>query len=128
MQSLQLSNHGVKPARRKERSLSSLPGNRIDYYLITKQLAQEFGEYGGRKLPDAVMKHYRFVYLKVKVDEHHIRVYSDKKEYRVVKAPHPSSLRSEGLVSASRGAGIINAKYVNGISSGAWNKNSSGMA
>lgn len=38
------------------------------------------------------MKHYRFVPAKVEVDEHHIGVYLDKKDNRMVKAPHPSSI------------------------------------
>lgn len=41
-------------------------------------------------------------------------VYSGKKDNRVVKAPHPSSLLRGSLVSASLGAAIMNAKYVNG--------------
>lgn len=105
---------GVKPAGRKEGRISGLPVNRIDHYLSAEQLTQEFGENGWKQLPDAVMKHYRFVPAKVEVDEHHIGVYSGKKDNRVVKAPHPSSLLRGSLVSASLGAAIMNAKYVNG--------------
>lgn len=61
------------------------------------------------------MKHYRFVPAKVEVDEHHIGVYSGKKDNRVVKAPHPPSLLRGSLISASLSAAIMNAKYVNGI-------------
>lgn len=106
---------GVKPAGRKEGHISGLPVNRIDHYLSAGQLTLEFGEKGWKQLPDAVMKHYRFVPAKVEVDEHHIGVYSSKKDNRVVKAPHPSSLLRGSLVSASLGAAIMNAKYVNGI-------------
>ena len=106
---------GVKPAGRKEGHISGLPVNRIDHYLSAGQLTLEFGEEGWKQLPDAVMKHYRFVPAKVEVDEHHIGVYSSKKDNRVVKAPHPSSLLRGSLVSASLGAAIMNAKYVNGI-------------
>lgn len=106
---------GVKPAGRKEGHISGLPVNRIDHYLSAGQLTLEFGEEGWKQLPDAVMKHYRFVPAKVEVDEHHIGVYASKKDNRVVKAPHPSSLLRGSLVSASLGAAIMNAKYVNGI-------------
>lgn len=106
---------GVKPAGRKEGHISGLPVNRIDHYLSAGQLTLEFGEKGWKQLPDAVMKHYRFVPAKVEVDEHHIGVYASKKDNRVVKAPHPSSLLRGSLVSASLGAAIMNAKYVNGI-------------
>ena len=105
----------VKPAGRKEEHISGLPVNRIDHYLTVEELTQEFGENGWKQLPDAVMKHYRFVPAKVEVDEHHIGVYSDKKDNHVVKAPHPSSLLRGSLVSASIGAAIMNAKYVNGV-------------
>lgn len=106
---------GVKLAGRKERHISGLPVNRIDHYLSVGQLTLEFGENGWKQLPDAVIKHYRFVPAKVEVDEHHIGVYSGKKDNRVIKAPHPSSLLRGSLVSASLGAAIMNAKYVNGI-------------
>lgn len=106
---------GVKPAGRKEGHISGLPVNRIDHYLSAGQLTLEFGEEGWKQLPDAVMKHYRFVPAKVEVDEHHIGVYASKKDNRVVKAPHPSSLLRGSLVSASLGVAIMNAKYVNGI-------------
>ena len=105
----------VKPAGRKEEHISGLPVNRIDHYLTVEELTQEFGENGWKQLPDAVMKHYRFVPAKVEVDEHHIGVYSDKKDNHVVRAPHPSSLLRGSLVSASIGAAIMNAKYVNGV-------------
>ena len=49
------------------------------------------------------------------MDRLHIGVYASKKDNRVVKAPHPSSLLRGSLVSASLGAAIMNAKYVNGI-------------
>lgn len=67
---------GVKPAGRKEGHISGLPVNRVDHYLSAGQLTLEFGEEGWKQLPDAVMKHYRFVPAKVEVDEHHIGVYS----------------------------------------------------
>lgn len=69
----------VKPAGRKEERMVGLPVNRIDHYLTAEQLTREFGENGWKQLPDAVMKHYRFVPAKVEVDEHHIGVYSGKK-------------------------------------------------
>lgn len=69
----------VKSARRKEEHISGLPVNRTDHYLTVKQLTQEFGENSWKQLPNAVMKHYRFIPAKVEVDEHHIGVYSGKK-------------------------------------------------
>lgn len=106
---------GIKPAGRKEEHIAGLPVNRINHYLTAEQLTREFGENGWKQLPDAVLKHYRFVPARVEVDEHHIGVYSGKKDNRVVKAPHPSSLLRGSLVSASIGAAIMNAKYVNGL-------------
>lgn len=96
---------GVKPARRKEEHISSLSVNRIEHYLTVEQLIQEFGENGWKQLPDAVMKHYRFIPAKVETDEHHIRVYSGKKDNRVVKIPTPiqPSQREPGICEHWRG-------------------------
>ncbi len=110
-----------KPKRRKKRTgkkqedLSDLPTEIIPHYLSEEELTGEFGENGWNQLPDAIIRHYLFVPAEVKVEEHHIGVYSSKKDSHMVKAPHPKSLLRGSLVSPSIGAAIINGKYVNAL-------------
>lgn len=106
--------HGVKPDGRKEGHLSGLSVNRMEHYLSPAQLTQEFGENGCKQLPDAVMKHYRFVPQRLKW-MNTISEFIPIKDHRMVKAPHLSILLRGSLVSASLGAAIMNAKYVNRI-------------
>lgn len=111
----------AKPKRTKKRTgkkqedLSGLPVEVIPHYLTEEDLTREFGENGWNQLPDAVIQHYRFVPAEVIVEEHHIGVYSSKKDSHMVKAPHPKSLLRGSLVSASIGAAIMNGKYINAL-------------
>ncbi len=111
----------VKPVKRKKQAgkkaadLAGLPVHRIDHYLSEEELNAEFGKGGWKQLPDAIHKEYRFVPAKVEVDEHHIGVYSSKKDSHMVKAPHPAALLHGSLASPSLCAAIINGKYVNAV-------------
>ena len=105
---------GKKKVGKREEDLAGLPVERVDHYLSTEELTAEFGENGWKQLPDTISKRYKFVPLKITVEEHHIGVYASKKdEGRIIRAPHPKKLLRESLVSPSLAAGIINAKYVN---------------
>ena len=100
---------------KKESDLSGLTVRRIDHYLSEEELEIEFGVNGWKQLPDAISKKYHFVPARVEVEEHHIGVYASKTDEHMVKADHPKALLHGSLVSPSRGAAIINGKYVNAV-------------
>ena len=68
----------LKPARKKKQpgkkaaALSNLKVNRIDHYLSQEELEAEFGVDGWKQLPDAITRRYRFIPVKVEVDEQNI--------------------------------------------------------
>ena len=105
----------VKKKGKKEQDMSGLPIERIDHYMTEEELTAEFGKNGWKQLPDAISRRYRFVPAKVEVEEHHIGVYSDKKDGHMVKAKHPRGLLHGSTVSPTLAAAIINGKYVNAI-------------
>ena len=105
----------VKKKGKKEQDLSCLPTHRIDHYMTEEELTAEFGKNGWKQLPDAISRRYRFVPVKVEVEEHHIGVYADKKDGHMVKAKHPRGLLHGSTVSPTLAAAIINGKYVNAI-------------
>lgn len=104
-----------KKSGKKEEVLKDLPTNRINHYLSEEELTHEFGENGWKELPDEITHHYRFIPARVEVDEHHIGVYSSKKDGHMVKGDHPKSLLRGSLVSPSIAAAIMNGKYVNAV-------------
>ena len=105
----------VKKKGKKEQDLSGLPTKRIDHYMTEEELTAEFGKNGWKQLPDAISRRYRFVPAKVEVEEHHIGVYSDKKDGHMVKAGHPRGLLHGSTVSPTLAAAIMNGKYVNAV-------------
>ncbi len=105
----------VKKKGKKEQDMSGLPIERIDHYMTEEELTEEFGKNGWKQLPDAISRRYRFVPAKVEVEEHHIGVYSDKKDGHMVKAKHPRGLLHGSTVSPTLAAAIMNGKYVNAI-------------
>ena len=105
----------VKKKGKKEQDMSGLPIERIDHYMTEEELTAEFGKNGWKQLPDAISRRYRFVPAKVEVEEHHIGVYSGKKDGHMVKAKHPRGLLHGSTVSPTLAAAIMNGKYVNAI-------------
>ena len=111
----------LKPARKKKQpgkkaaDLSNLKVNRIDHYLSQEELEAEFGVDGWKQLPDSISRRYRFIPATVEVDEHHIGVYSSKRDEHMVKAPCPKPLLHGSLVSPTLAGVIINGKYVNAV-------------
>ena len=111
----------LKQARKKKQpgkraaDLSNLKVNRIDHYLSQEELEAEFGVDGWKQLPDSISRRYRFIPATVEVDEHHIGVYSSKRDEHMVKAPCPKPLLHGSLVSPTLAGAIINGKYVNAV-------------
>ena len=62
---------------------------------------------------DEIYHRYKFTPAKVEVEEHHVAVYTGKKDDTIVRAEHPGYLLRGSLVSPSMEAAIINTKYVN---------------
>ena len=104
-----------KQAGKKNADLEDIPVERIDHYLSESELTAEFGENGWKQLPDAISRCYKFIPASVKVEEHHIGVYSSKLDEHMVKASHPRNLLHGSLVSPSLAAAIMNGKYVNAV-------------
>ena len=105
---------GKKKVGKKEQDLKGLPVNRIDHYMSVEELTAESGANGWKQLPDAISVRYTFTPAKIEVEEHHVGVYSDKKDdSHILKAKHPKALLRGSLVSPSLGAALMNAKYVN---------------
>jgi transposase len=104
---------GKKESGKKEQDISGLPVKRINHYMTKEQLTAEFGENGWKQLPDAISRQYVFKPAEIKVEEHHIGVYSSKADGHMKKAEHPRSLLHGSMVSPSLAAGIMNGKYVN---------------
>ena len=107
--------HSAKKKGKKDQDLSGLPTERIDHYMTEEELIAEFGKNGWKPLPDAISRRYRFIPAKVEVEEHHIGVYSDKKDDHMVKAKHPKGLLHGSPVSPTLAAAIMNGKYVNAV-------------
>ena len=107
--------HPVMKKGKKDQDLSGFPTERIDHYMTKEELIAEFGKNGWKQLPDAISRRYRFILAKVEVEEHHIGVYSDKKDGHMVKAKHPRGLLYGNPISPTLVATIMNGKYVNAV-------------
>ena len=112
---LELKKGSRRKQGKKDQDLSGLSVRRIDHYLSEQELKDEFGENGWKQLPDMISRQYCFVPAKVEIEEHHIGVYTDKKDEHMVRAPHPKALLHGSLVSPSLGAAVMNGKYVNAV-------------
>lgn len=104
-----------KPSGKKEHDMSHLPINRINHYMSEEELISEFGQNGWKQLPDTIATRYLYVPAKIAVEEHHVGVYSSKKDSHMVKATHPKGLLHGSPVSPSIAAAIMNGKYVNAV-------------
>lgn len=104
-----------RPKGKREADISGLPIEVFTHEMSEDELQDFYGNEKWKRLPDEVYKRYHYVPSKVTIEEHHIAVYSGAKSERMVKAKHPKRLLNNSLASASTVAGIMNAKYVNGL-------------
>ena len=104
-----------KTKGRREADISGLPVTVIPHEMSEEELLAFYGDENWKRLPDEVYKRYHYVPSKVTIEEHRIAVYSGTKSERMVKANHPKRLLNNSLASASTVAGIMNAKYINGL-------------
>ena len=105
----------TKKKGKKEADLSKLPKTVIRHEMTEDELRDFYGEESYKRLPDEIYNRYLYVPAKVKVEEHHVAVYSGKTSDRMVKAKHPRHLLRNSLASPSVVAGVMNAKYVNAV-------------
>lgn len=102
-----------KTKGKRAADIQNLPIIPIDHKMTEEELISEFGENGWYQLDDEVYNRYRFIPMKVEIEEHHVGVYKSKKDNHFKKADHPAYLLRNSLVSPTLLAGIWNAKYVN---------------
>lgn len=104
-----------KPCGKREADLKSLPTEVISHVMTQEQLTEIFGANGWKQLPDEIYKRVRVQPAVYTVEEHHVAVYAGKDNQTIVKAERPKSLLRNSIVTPSLGAGIMNAKYTNGL-------------
>lgn len=103
-----------KAAGKKEEDLSKLPKEIVVHSIPEEELRVLFPE-GWKRLPDEVYSNVEYEPAKYIVKEHHIEVYSGKKEDRIIRANHPAELLQSSIATPSLVAGIMNGKYVNAL-------------
>lgn len=108
--------HSPRPKGKREEDLADLPIKVIEHTLSEIELQEKFGS-TWRRLPDEVYKRLAFHPATFEVEEHHVAVYTGKAdgEETVVKAPRPTDLLRNSIVTPSLEAAILNGKYVNAI-------------
>lgn len=105
-----------KEKGKKAAMLAALPkADPVFYTLSNEELLNTFGADGYNRLPDEVYTRYKFTPSKLEVEEHHVAVYSGKKDDNIIKAKHPAYLLRGSMVSPSLAAAFLNAKYTNGM-------------
>lgn len=70
---------GTKTKGKKAADISGLPINVIEHYIPSEELDAKYGTNGWKRLPDSVIKKYKFIPAKVEIDEHHVRNEKDEK-------------------------------------------------
>lgn len=104
-----------KKQGKREEDLDGIPVVVVEHSMTDEELEDKFGKGGWKQLPDEVYRRYCFTPAKIKMEEHHVKVYAGKETEEVVKAPYPQTLLRGSLVSPSLEAAIMNAKYVNAV-------------
>ena len=106
---------GHKVKGKRDADLSGIETKTVSHYMSEEELIREFGRDGWKQLPDVITRKYLFTPAQITVEEHHIGVYSSKKDNHMVRASHPNWLLKSSPVSPSLGAAIMNGKYVNAV-------------
>ena len=104
----------VKKAGKRKADLSKLPKEIVTHSIDEEKLKEIFPD-GYKKLPDEVYSNVEYQPAKYIVKEHHIEIYADKKDDRIVRADHPAELLRSSIATPSLVAGIMNGKYVNAL-------------
>ena len=104
-----------KKKGKREADLKDLPVEVIPHTLPEEKLQGVFGRAGWKQLPDEIYKRVRVQPAVYTVEEHHVAVYAGRDNQTIVKADRPRELLRNSMLTPSLAAGIMNAKYVNGL-------------
>ena len=104
-----------KKKGKREADLKDLPVEVIPHTLPEEKLQEIFGCAGWKQLPDEIYKRVWVQPAVYTVEEHHVAVYAGRDNQTIVKADWPRELLRNSILTPSLAAGIMNAKYVNGL-------------
>ncbi|MGL5637391.1 MAG: hypothetical protein ACRDD0_10955, partial [Bacteroidales bacterium] len=95
-----------KQKGKRDADLKGLPVKVIEHALSEEELHQTFGA-SWRRLPDEVYKRLAFQPATFEVEEHHVAVYCGNDGETIIKAPRPTSLLRNSIVTPSLEAAIL---------------------
>ena len=105
-----------RPKGKQAEDLSKLRKAEPKHFRIKEEQLQQLFPDGYQELPVDVVSQIEHIPAEYYVQEYHVHVYRDKRDNsHVVRADAPKKLFGKGLASATLVAGILNAKYVNGM-------------
>ena len=104
-----------KTKGKREADLDGLPARIIEHRISDEELAVLFPE-GYKELPEEVYKRLHIIPETFIVDEHHVHVYTSKKNTGVIKkAPRPADLFRNSIATPALVASVMNAKHTNAL-------------
>lgn len=98
---------------KREMDLSTLPHEDVQIELSEEELKKEFPDGKYKKFESYTYQQVEYKPAVYKVLVNHVYAYSDGE--KIVKAPHPTTLLRNSIVTPSLEAGIINIKYGNSV-------------
>lgn len=107
-------NRQVKQKGKREKDLEGFEVEVITHEVPEEELRAAFGE-KWKELPDQVYRRLRFQPACYVVEEHHVKIYCSNDNLVWKRADRPEDLMRNSLATPSLVAGLMNAKYVNGL-------------
>ena len=107
--------HRKKHTGKREEDLKGFPTRIEKHELTEEQLTEIFGRDGWKQLPDEVYKRLEYQPAVYEVVEHHIAVYTAKKDDTIVRADRPADLLRNSVATPSLVAAVMNGKYANAM-------------
>lgn len=105
----------VRPKGKQEEDLSKLR-KEPEHFRIDEEKLRELFPNGYRELPEDIVSQLEHKPAEYYVKEYHIHVYCAKDDNsNIIRAEAPKKLFGKGLASPSMVAGVLNAKYTNGL-------------
>ncbi len=104
----------VKQKGKREKDLEGFEVEVITHDVSEEELRATFGE-KWKELPDQVYRRLRFQPACYVVEEHHVKIYCSNDNLVWKRAERPEDLMRASLATPSLVAGLMNAKYVNGL-------------
>ena len=104
----------VKKKGKRQDDLEGFEVQVISHTVSEEDLRATFGD-KWKQLPDQVYRRLRFQPACYVVEEHHVEIYCSMDNKLWKRADRPADLMRNSVATASLVAGLINAKYVNGL-------------